>query len=99
MKTNDIRIKLSRLSWPLVGLLLLTSPTSWAGGSAERAASPEYQERPVLESSLFPSDKSVLGEEAIQKILTSKFEILKKKMTLIIQKRWSERKKKQLFLH
>jgi hypothetical protein len=77
MKTNELCIKWSGLSWPLVALLLLTSPILWAGGSAERAASPEYQERPVLESSLFPSDKSVLGEEAIQRILTSKFEMPK----------------------
>jgi hypothetical protein len=37
--------------------------------------SDEYQQRPVLESSLFQSDKDVLGEDAIQRILSSKLVI------------------------
>ncbi len=44
-----------------------------AGGTGEKATSAEYQERPALETSLFQSDKTVLDEEAIQKILASKF--------------------------
>jgi hypothetical protein len=66
-----------RASWrfpPSLFLVLLLVPTlAGAAGSPERASSADYQERPVLETSLFPSDKNVLGEEAIQKILTSKF--------------------------
>lgn len=48
-----------------------------AGGAAEQASSKEYQERPTLESSLFPSDKAILDEETIQRILTSKFSMPK----------------------
>jgi len=55
-------------------LLLTVAQTGYSGGSAEKAmvSSPEYQERPVLESSLFRSDKDSLGEDAIQRILSSK---------------------------
>jgi hypothetical protein len=44
-----------------------------AGGKGEMASSQAYQERPALETSLFPSDVGVLGEEAIRTILSSKF--------------------------
>jgi hypothetical protein len=55
-------------------LLLIVTQTGYSGGSAEKVmvSSPEYQERPVLESSLFRSDKDTLGEDAIQRILSSK---------------------------
>jgi hypothetical protein len=59
----------------LVLALLLAAVTLGASGSAEQATSAEYQERPVLESSLFPSDKNVLDETAIQRILASKFQV------------------------
>jgi len=59
----------------LCPVLLLVAVTVQAGGEAERVSSAEYQERPVLESSLFRSDKDILGEDAIQRILSSKFEI------------------------
>jgi hypothetical protein len=54
--------------------LLVIAQTGYSGGGAEKAmvSSPEYQERPVLESSLFRSDKDSLGEDAIQRILSSK---------------------------
>jgi hypothetical protein len=47
----------------------------FAAGSGEAAvvSSEEYRERPTLESSLFQSDQAVLDEEAIGRILTSKF--------------------------
>jgi hypothetical protein len=59
---------------PVVFLALLLVPTALgASATAERATSAEYQERPALEASLFASDKNVLGEDAIQRILASKF--------------------------
>lgn len=61
----------------LTPILLLVATSLGASGSAERATSSEYQERPVLESSLFPSDKNVLEETAILKILSSKFQMPK----------------------
>jgi hypothetical protein len=73
MNTNVLKGEPHLLMCLLLPVLLLVSQMVSAGGMRETAASPEYQERPVLESSLFPSDKNVLGEEAIQKILTSKF--------------------------
>jgi hypothetical protein len=75
MNTNIVKGEPYLLMCLLLPVLLLVSQMVGAGGTAERAASPEYQERPVLESSLFPSDKNVLGEEAIQRILTSKFKM------------------------
>ena len=48
-----------------------------ACGTGEQASSKEYQERPALESSLFPSDKAILNEETMQRILTSKFSMPK----------------------
>ncbi len=55
--------------------LLLLPRLAEAAASAERpmVSSEEYQQRPVLESSLFQSDKELLAEEAIQRILSSKF--------------------------
>ena len=38
----------------------------------------EYQARPPLEGSLFPSDQAVLGDEAIRRILSSKVELPEK---------------------
>lgn len=73
MNTNVLKGEPHLLMCLLLLVLLLVSQMVSAGGTRETAASPEYQERPVLESSLFPSDKNVLGEEAIQRILTSKF--------------------------
>jgi hypothetical protein len=45
------------------------------GGKAEMVASPEYQERPPLTTSLFKSDQAVLSDAAISRILSSKFEL------------------------
>jgi hypothetical protein len=58
-------------------VFILVAGIVHSGGKAEGAmvSSPEYQERPVLESSLFQSDKDMLGEEAIQRILSSKLVI------------------------
>jgi hypothetical protein len=63
------------LSLGMVFLLVAAAGHSAAQGEAVRLSSAEYQERPVLESSLFKSDKDVLGEEAIQRILSSKLVI------------------------
>jgi len=74
MKTKVQWLRASSVLLPPALLVLLLVPTLLgAAGSAEQASSAAYQERPVLETSLFPSDKNVLEEEAIQKILTSKF--------------------------
>jgi len=56
-------------------LVLVPGVPLFAGGSAESAvvSSEEYRERPTLESSLFQSDQAVLDEEAIARILMSKF--------------------------
>lgn len=45
----------------------------FAAAKKELISSPDYSERPTLESSLFQSDQSILDEEAIVRILTSKF--------------------------
>jgi len=44
-----------------------------AMAAGETASSQAYQERPALETSLFPSDAGVLDEEAIRTILSSRF--------------------------
>jgi len=74
MKTDFGWRRASGVLLPLALLVFLLVPTLLgAAGSSERASSADYQERPVLETSLFPSDRNVLEEDAIQKILTSKF--------------------------
>ena len=42
---------------------------------ATRFTSEEYQERPTLEASLFSSDMELLGEEAVERLLSSKIEL------------------------
>jgi hypothetical protein len=59
-------------AWSVL-MLLGVAQGVWAAGSAERASSESYQERPALETSIFPSDKNVLDEEAIGRILNGKF--------------------------
>lgn len=58
-------------------IFILVSGTGYSMAAKETAqiTSVEYQERPALESSLFRSDKEILGEEAIQRILSSKLKI------------------------
>jgi hypothetical protein len=61
----------------LIGAASLVATTdAWAMATREtQATSAEYQERPVLETSVFESDKTVLDEQAIQRVLTSRFEL------------------------
>jgi hypothetical protein len=56
-------------------LALIPGALLFAAGSSESAvvSSQEYQQRQTLESSLFQSDQAVLDEEAIGRILRSKF--------------------------
>jgi len=48
-------------------------------------SSSEYQARPPLEASLFPSDQSVLGDEAIRRILSSKLELQEKAKVAVVK--------------
>jgi hypothetical protein len=59
-------------SFCLALMLLAGTGHSMAARETAKISSDEYQERPVLESSLFRSDKDILGEDAIQRILSSK---------------------------
>jgi len=45
----------------------------------------EYQARPPLEGSLFPSDQAVLGDEAIKRILSSKVELPEKARVAVMK--------------
>ena len=54
-------------------LLLLPGIGHAAKKKQALVSSAEYQQLPVLESSLFRSDKDIIGEDAIQRILSSKF--------------------------
>jgi len=45
----------------------------------------EYQARPPLEASLFPSDQAVLGDEAIKRILSSKVELPEKAKVAVMK--------------
>lgn len=62
-----------------------TAVMVFAAAQKEQISSAEYQDRPVLETSLFQSDRSVLGEEAIARILKSKF-VLPPKIKIAILK-------------
>jgi hypothetical protein len=64
---------------------------AFAGGKAQ-IESPEYQERPTLTTSLFKSDQDILGEEAIGKILSSKFELPQKVAIALMKFRSDEAK-------
>ena len=68
---GNLLMKLRVVSIPLI--LLVTAQSINAFSMAEQAASPQYQERPILESSLFTNDKAILDEESIQRILASRF--------------------------
>lgn len=53
---------------------LMFCASSWSMASAENhVSSDEYQQRPTLATSLFQSDKTILSEDAIQQVLSSKF--------------------------
>jgi hypothetical protein len=69
--------RISGCSCALCAVFLLVGGLAYSAGKAEGAmvSSSEYQQRPVLESSLFRSDKDSLGEDAIQRILSSKLVI------------------------
>jgi hypothetical protein len=54
---------------------LLAGCASPAGKPAAMMATAEYASRPPLSTSLFPSDQAVLGDEAIERILSSKLEL------------------------
>ena len=60
-----------------VGIVCLVAAVSASamGKGETQAASAEYQERPALETSLFGSDKTIMDEQSIQRVLTSKFEL------------------------
>ena len=55
--------------------LVATIDASAMAARETQAASAEYQERPVLETSLFQSDKTIMDEQSIQRVLASKFEL------------------------
>jgi hypothetical protein len=57
---------------------ILFIPIHAFAGGAKQIESPEYLERSTLTTSLFKSDQDVLGDEAISKILSSKFELPQK---------------------
>ncbi len=58
----------------VISLIALTDASAMAARETQ-AASAEYQERPVLETSLFQSDRTIMDEESIQRVLTSRFEL------------------------
>jgi hypothetical protein len=62
----------------LICMAILFIPLSVFAGGAAQIESPEYQERSTLTTSLFKSDQDVLSDEAISKILSSKFELPQK---------------------
>ena len=62
-------------SFCMVFTLVAGTGHSMAARETAKISSAEYQERPVLESSLFRSDKDILGEDAIQRILSSKLTV------------------------
>jgi hypothetical protein len=74
MERRDIA---SRMLFCSLCIFTLVSGTGHSMATRETAkiTSAEYQERPALESSLFRSDKDILGEDAIQRILSSKLKI------------------------
>ena len=73
---------------------LLTPIHVFAGGKKEleKVASPEYQERSTLTTSLFKSDQAILSDEAISKILSSKFELPQKVAIALMKFRSDEAK-------
>lgn len=48
-------------------------------------SSSEYQARPLLEASLFPSDQAVLSDEAVRRILSSKLELPEKARVAVMK--------------
>ena len=62
----------------LIYMLTLFIPINTFAAGKEAMEEPEYQERPTLTTSLFKSDQDVLSDEAISKILSSKFELPQK---------------------
>jgi hypothetical protein len=73
MKTWHARYAAKAPTGVLVTVFVSIAVLLPAMASREMASSQAYQERPALETSLFPSDAGVLGEEAIRTILSSKF--------------------------
>lgn len=57
--------------WILPFVLLLL----FGCGRVSRMTTPEYQERPTIEHSLFKSDQEALSEETIAQIFASKLEL------------------------
>ncbi len=65
--------------------LLLTGCVAAHKDAAPLMSSSEYQARPPLEASLFPSDQAVLGDEAIKRILSSKVELPEKAKVAVMK--------------
>jgi len=53
--------------------------------AAPMMSTAEYQTRPPLEGSLFPSDQAVLSDEAIKRILSSKLELPEKARVAVMK--------------
>ncbi len=65
-----------RAAYLVLCVLLLCAMGAWAAGAKEsQATSTDYQERPTLQTSLFQSDKGLMDDQSIQKVLASKFEL------------------------
>lgn len=74
MKTTRYGQQYGKTLLIAISMLLVTVANVSAMANREtQAASKEYQERPVLETSLFQSDKAIMDEQSIQSVLTSKF--------------------------
>jgi hypothetical protein len=76
----------------LICTLILIIPIRAFAGGAAQVEKPEYQERPTLTTSLFKSDQDVLSDEAISKILSSKFELPQKVAIALMKLRSDEAK-------
>ncbi len=76
---------IQRIAAALAAVLLSGCMTAMREQPAPLMSSSEYQARPPLGASLFPSDQAVLSDEAIQRILSSKVE-LREKAKLAVMK-------------
>ena len=77
-------LMIHRIGVVLTGLLL-TGCLAAHKDAAPLMSSSEYQARPPLEASLFPSDQAVLGDEAIKRILSSKVELPEKAKVAVMK--------------
>ncbi len=79
-----MRATIRRVGVVLAGLLL-SGCVPLHKEAAPLMSSSEYQARPLLEASLFPSDQSVLGDDAIKRILSSKVELPEKAKVAVMK--------------